>query len=260
MRGRLSVEELWRRHSLVNVMAVGLDADYAARLRSGLYPWEGPETRPLGCTLQSCPVCIDEDARRYGFAYWRLSHQWSGFSTCIHHGVELQDRLDCLCDNQRYYWKLRPDSACITCGCSVRRGVRVCSEPGPIDQEYRAAFLDARRGSPGYSFWDLDLLRRWTNAANFFLRKQARRQIRERLEPAFRGLGCVVHGDDQDWQLARRSAEHRLSAFAFHRLWHKLIFDRQVVDEVGCSRFARLALAFHAGESVPPYERRSIEV
>jgi hypothetical protein len=252
-RGRISTEELWQRHSLVNVLSVGHDDNFRQSLRTEILLVEDAERYKW--PLRSCPHCVEEDMRRHGFAYWRLSHQWSQISICLEHGVRLDSAWECGCYNYPLWWNQRPEDACGKCGHRTERKRPSSPHISPIDREHHATFMDANHSPQKFSFWELERLRRWTNAAARFFRRGSRAHIERRLLPDCTWRGDGASFDDQEVPRQHLCADDRLFAFTFHRYWHKLIFEESVVQEMQSAAYRQLAQAFHAGESVPPEQR-----
>ena len=147
-RGELSPKELRDRHSLASVLGIGCDPGvwelYLARIESAvLKDYRRPVTRGSTTALRSCPDCVREDICRFGFSYWRASHQWPALRSCIKHRRALESGcIACAATNNREDWTSRPDSPCVNCGCveKIRLAVPESTGFAMITQ----AFDDAR--------------------------------------------------------------------------------------------------------------------
>jgi hypothetical protein len=97
----LTSERLINRHTLLPFFSaflppgrvIQLEADMrdgrgqASYMRSGLMA----SRIPTPISLRFCPVCTQEDRRRFTEAYWHRTHQVSGVEVCPTHGVFLEE-------------------------------------------------------------------------------------------------------------------------------------------------------------------------
>nr|WP_260117350.1 TniQ family protein [Pseudoduganella rivuli] len=54
--------------------------------------------------LKACRVCIKDDLRDIGMAYWRVAHQYPGVWVCLKHGRPLQETKIKPSAQQRFLW------------------------------------------------------------------------------------------------------------------------------------------------------------
>ena len=118
---------LVRNHSHFGIFGNLLSVEDEDEFRDGLIhsrrgALRRARTLRLEGTLESearrrCPQCVDEDLSQYGFAHWRLYHQWPVARHCVVHGCELTDHCgSCGHLVPRDAGLALPHDACERCG------------------------------------------------------------------------------------------------------------------------------------------------
>lgn len=93
-KGILDMEEIIMRHTLFNYgfrfHSLEVKKNLLALLKTGKTTFPATVSKSYESKeLKSCPVCAREDKKRYGEAYWHVSHQIPYASVCHKHGCRL---------------------------------------------------------------------------------------------------------------------------------------------------------------------------
>lgn len=117
-RDTLSIEELWRHHSLIPIHLSLYDMNDRARAEKVRQSWKKSDRFLTNFgAVRLCPFCVEEDIQRYGCGHWRREHQLRHVSICTRHGVELRDRCVTPCCDTAFGTipRLLPSQPCPAC-------------------------------------------------------------------------------------------------------------------------------------------------
>lgn len=95
----LSAERILQDHTVLPVYLPFLDDKARERLLSAVHVRAGSAIYPDSLRVKwkafrYCPLCVEEDRRRYGEAYWHREHQLNWVGVCGHHWVFLESYLE----------------------------------------------------------------------------------------------------------------------------------------------------------------------